>query len=140
MQKWYGSAGVCINEHKEILMVLQGQPDEEKVWTVPSGGLEKDESFEDCCVREFREETGFEVEVIASLKVKQGTTYGIDVEVHYFVVRVVGGTQQIQDPDNLIHEIAWKSAEELMELKLSFPEDRHYLLDLIGCINLNKAN
>lgn len=134
MQKWYGSAGVCINEHKEILMVLQGQPDEEKVWTVPSGGLEKEESFEECCVREFREETGFEVEVIDPLKVKQGTTYGIDVEVHYFEVKVVGGRQQIQDPDNLIHEIAWKSAEELKGLKLSFPEDRHYLLDLMGCM------
>jgi ADP-ribose pyrophosphatase YjhB (NUDIX family) len=132
-------SSVCINEHKEILMVLQGKPDEEKVWTVPSGGLEKKESFEACCVREIREETGYEVEVVAPLKLKQGTTYGIDVEVHYFDVRVIGGTQQIQDPDNLIHEIAWKNAEELMGLKLSFPEDRDYLLDLIECMTLSKA-
>lgn len=140
MQKWYGSAGVCINEHKEVLMVRQGKPEEEKVWTVPSGELEKKESFEACCVREIREETGYEVEVVAPLKVKQGTTYGINVEVHYFEVSVVGGRPQIQDPDNLIHEIAWKSAEELKELKLSFPEDRHYLLELIECLNPGLIN
>jgi ADP-ribose pyrophosphatase YjhB (NUDIX family) len=139
MQKWYGSAGVCFNEKKEILMVLQGKPDEEKVWTVPSGGLEKKESFEECCVREFREETGYEVEVVTPLKVKKGTTYGIDVEVHYFEVRVVGGTPQIQDPDNLIHEIAWKNAKDLTDVKLSFPEDRHYLLELMESMNFSKS-
>lgn len=37
MQKWFGSSGVCINENPELLMVLQGKPEEEKMWTVPSG-------------------------------------------------------------------------------------------------------
>ena len=30
MQQWFGSSGVCINEHGQLLMVLQGKPEEKK--------------------------------------------------------------------------------------------------------------
>jgi ADP-ribose pyrophosphatase YjhB (NUDIX family) len=128
MKKWYGSAGICMNKHGEILMVLQGKPHEEKAWSIPSGGKEEDESFEECCIREIWEETGLEVEIVRPLFVKEGTTYGIDVEVHYFEINVIGGALTIQDPDNLIHDIAWKSTDEMKNLNLAFPEDKDYLL------------
>ncbi len=34
---------------------------------------------------------------------------------------------KIQDPDELIHEIAWKGIDEMKELTLSFPEDYEIL-------------
>ena len=34
---------------------------------------------------------------------------------------------KIQDPDELIHEIAWKRIDEMKELTLSFPEDYEIL-------------
>ncbi|CEG26250.1 MutT/nudix family protein [Bacillus sp. B-jedd] len=37
----------------------------------------------------------------------------------------------IQDPDNLIYEIAWKSVDEIRNLELSFPEDRDFLIEAI---------
>ncbi|WP_407081123.1 NUDIX hydrolase [Evansella halocellulosilytica] len=45
IKKWCGSAGVCINGRHEILMVLLGKQDEEKTWSVPSGGKESGETF-----------------------------------------------------------------------------------------------
>lgn len=30
MERWIGCAAVCVNERNEVLMVLQGQKDEEK--------------------------------------------------------------------------------------------------------------
>ncbi len=45
-------------------MVLQGAPDEEKRWSVPSGGQEQGESSEDCCIREVFEETGYLAEIM----------------------------------------------------------------------------
>nr|QRZ16296.1 NUDIX hydrolase [Virgibacillus sp. AGTR] len=51
MKKWLGAAGVCVYDRK-VLMVLQGTPEEPKRWSVPSGGLEAGETFEECCVRE----------------------------------------------------------------------------------------
>jgi ADP-ribose pyrophosphatase YjhB (NUDIX family) len=132
MGKWVGSAGICINDNGLILMVLQGKPDEKKVWSVPSGGLEKNESIEECCVREIREETGYEVKILKPLFIKEGMSYKISVEVHYFEVVVIGGQAQIQDPDQLIYEIAWKSVDEISDLELSFPEDRDVLINMIN--------
>ncbi|MFC4559005.1 NUDIX hydrolase [Virgibacillus kekensis] len=131
MEKWYGAAGVCIDDRKRLLMVKQGLPEEKKLWSIPSGGIEKGESPEECCIREIKEETGYEAEIAKSLYVKEGSTFGVQVEVHYFLLEILGGFANIQDPDNLIYEIGWKTVEELQELELSFPEDREVLLDYI---------
>ena len=132
MDKWIGASGICINENGELLMVLQGRPEEKKVWSIPSGGMEANETFEECCIREINEETGYIVRIVKPLFVKVGISYGVPVEVHYFEVEVVGGEAQIQDPDQLIYDVAWKSAEEILNLDLSFPEDRNTLVDLIN--------
>lgn len=131
MDKWYGAAGICINDDRKILMVKQGKAHEHKMWSIPSGGKEGNETFEACCIREIFEETGYEVEITEKLYLKEGVTFGIPVEVHYFMVKVVGGSAKIQDPDGLIYEIAWKSAKEIETLEMSFPEDRKLLLKLI---------
>ncbi|TMW72853.1 NUDIX hydrolase [Alteribacter natronophilus] len=133
MKKWSGAAGICINEKGELLMVLQGKPEEEKRWTIPSGGIEKGETFEECCVRELWEETGYHVQVTEKINVKQGyqKEYGLSVEVHYFSVRLTGGEKVIQDPDGLIYAIDWKNIEGINNLILSFPEDREFLINFI---------
>ncbi|WP_188734448.1 NUDIX domain-containing protein [Oceanobacillus neutriphilus] len=114
-------------------MVLQGKPEEDKTWSVPSGGQERNETFEECCIREIKEETGYIAEIVDELKVKNGVYEKINIsfEVHYFLVKIVGGKREIQDPDHLIYEIAWKNIDELQELRLTFPEDRTFLLDNI---------
>ncbi|TQR16383.1 NUDIX hydrolase [Psychrobacillus soli] len=133
MFKWQGAAGVCINKKKEILMVLQAAPEEEKKWTVPSGTLEDGETFEQCCVREFSEETGLTVCILEKVHVKSGniSEHGISYHVEYFLVEIVSGEIMIQDPDEFIHEIAWKSLEEIAELPLAYPEDIHILEQLL---------
>ena len=132
MEKWYGAAGVCVNDKNQILMVLQGKLEEKKLWTIPSGGKEAGETFEDCCVREIKEETGYNVKIVRKLKVKEGKTFGIDVVVQYFEVKIVSGAMEINDPDGLIHDIAWMSEKEIEDLELSFPEDRAFLINLLS--------
>lgn len=129
---WKGAAGVCINEDNQLLMVLQGAPDEEPKWSVPSGGLEGNETFEECCIREFEEETGLKVEVVSKLQDKKGLNaeYGISYELQYFQVRVISGELTVQDPDELILDIAWKSGVELDQLDMSYPDDLEFLKDL----------
>jgi len=55
---WVGAAGWCVDEHDRVLLVLQGQPIEEKRWGIPGGGRRPGETLEECCRRELREETG----------------------------------------------------------------------------------
>jgi ADP-ribose pyrophosphatase YjhB (NUDIX family) len=123
-EPWTGSAAICINQKNEILMVLQGKPEEVKKWSVPSGGKLPEETYEECCKREVYEETGFVVEVKQRLFVKNGI-------VHYFLVEVVGGTMNIQDPDGLIYDISWKSLEEIYDLDLCFEEDRDMIIEVL---------
>lgn len=133
LKTWYGSAGVCINDKSEILMVLQGTAEEIKTWSIPSGGMEKGETFEECCIREMKEETGYAVNIVQELQIKKGyyPEYDLHVGVHYFLVKVVGGSRKIQDPDQLIYDIRWMSLDSLRTLELTFPEDREYLIGLI---------
>lgn len=130
-KKWFGAAGICLNDKNEILMVKQGKPEEKKVWSVPSGEKEADESFEACCVREIKEETGFDVDIIKSFFVKEEIIDEYEVQVHYFQVMAYAGSPKIQDPDNLIYEVSWKSYHEIKDLELSYPGDRKLLLDFI---------
>jgi ADP-ribose pyrophosphatase YjhB (NUDIX family)/lysophospholipase L1-like esterase len=133
VQKWYGSSGVCINENGELLMVLQGKPEEKKTWSIPSGGKELNETFQECCVREIEEETGYIAKIIEEIRVKSGRYEDLNIsfEAHYFLVKIVGGKRNFQDPDNLIYDIGWKNVKEIMTLELSYPEDRDFLIDLI---------
>jgi ADP-ribose pyrophosphatase YjhB (NUDIX family) len=133
VQKWYGSSGVCINENGELLMVLQGKPEEKKTWSIPSGGKELNETFQECCVREIEEETGYIAKIIEEIRVKSGRYEDLNIsfEAHYFLVKIVGGKRNFQDPDNLIYDIDWKNVEEIITLELSYPEDRDFLIDLI---------
>jgi ADP-ribose pyrophosphatase YjhB (NUDIX family) len=129
---WKGAAAVCVNELGQLLMVMQGKPGEQKLWTVPSGGKEENESFEQCCLRELFEETGYKGKIVRKLFEKNGYSFGIAVHVHYFEVEITGGKATIQDPDGLIHDIRWITTDELSTLSLSFPEDREFLLKILS--------
>lgn len=133
MKEWFGSSGLCINDNGQLLMVLQGKIEEKKLWSIPSGGKEVDESFEQCCIREMEEETGYLTEIVEEVKVKRiiYDTHNIAAEVRYYIVRIVGGERNIRDPDGLIYDIAWKGLKELKTLKLTYPEDRDFLIQYI---------
>ncbi|SDN44756.1 ADP-ribose pyrophosphatase YjhB, NUDIX family [Psychrobacillus sp. OK028] len=129
MFSWKGAAGICVNEQQEVLMVLQAAPGEDKKWTVPSGTLEEGETLEECCIREFSEETGFIVKTMDKVHSKSGviSEHGISYYVDYFLVEIISGEITLQDPDEFIHEIAWKSFEEIQTLDLAYPEDIHMI-------------
>ncbi|GIP37760.1 hypothetical protein J31TS4_10400 [Paenibacillus sp. J31TS4] len=55
---------IVINEREEILMVRQYVERGDVVWNFPGGGAEEGESPEEACLREVREETGYEVELV----------------------------------------------------------------------------
>ncbi|WP_260682010.1 GNAT family N-acetyltransferase [Alkalicoccobacillus porphyridii] len=122
-QKWRGAAAICINQMGQLLMVLQGKPDEDKTWSVPSGEKQGDETFAQCCIREVKEETGYKVQIMTELFCKERENY----EVRYFLAQVIGGMAQSQDPDELIYDVQWTSLQDLSTKKLTYPEDQEVL-------------
>lgn len=132
MSNWKGAACVCINDRHEVLMVLQGPPDEEKKWGFPAGPPEADETLEQSCIREFWEVTGLEVRVIGNAGVKKDSYDNADVsvELHYFLVEVVGGQLAAPEGDPWIREIVWQPIAKLDGLELADPEDAELIRSL----------
>lgn len=133
MANWKGAAGVCINDKQEVLLVLQGPPDEDKKWSVPAAGLEQGEDLQECCKREFFEETGLVVSVQQEVKVRNGEyqNSAVSFEVHYFKVEITGGEIRVDENDEWIKEVAWKPISELAELDMAYPDDQALFESLI---------
>ncbi|MDX8363513.1 NUDIX hydrolase [Cytobacillus sp. IB215316] len=68
MKEWCGSAAICVNTNSEILMVKSKDSD---AWVIPLGGIEDGESSEDCCIREVKEETGYDVNIMDFILTKK---------------------------------------------------------------------
>lgn len=82
--------GILVSNEK-ILLTYEVNTDQ---WFIPGGGIELDESFEECCVRELAEETGYLVKPI-----KQYLTINEYYEEwfftsHYFVCEFIGETER----------------------------------------------
>jgi ADP-ribose pyrophosphatase YjhB (NUDIX family) len=58
------AAGVVLVEHDEVLLVRRKFDPRRGMWTLPAGFVEYDEHVTACAVRETREETGLEVDLI----------------------------------------------------------------------------
>ncbi|MFS0671974.1 NUDIX hydrolase [Ornithinibacillus sp. 179-J 7C1 HS] len=128
MKEWSGAAAICINEAREVLMV-RGKGT--KAWAVPSGEMEVGETPEECCVREVREETGYNIKIKKALYIKETEIQGIAVTTHYFLVDKIGESSGIDDPDQLIAEMSWVSLEELNVIEHAYPEDKKTIIEVI---------
>jgi 8-oxo-dGTP diphosphatase len=104
-----------INENN-ILMTKHVYPDGE-FWTLPGGGLEADETFEDAVVREVKEEVNLDVEVVDYLFTGQYS----GGEEQCFLVRQMNHQEPILgcDPEygesQTLSEVRWHSLESMKD-------------------------
>ncbi|GGU75453.1 NUDIX hydrolase [Lentzea flava] len=86
--------GVCINENDEILLARWLGPNGKR-WILPGGGIDHGEHPHDAVIREYEEETGFEVEVLRLLGIDSEFREEPDRDYHalriMYEVRIVGG-------------------------------------------------
>ncbi len=64
MNNFHIAAGVIAeNLNGKLLMVQEGKEHVENTWNFPGGQLEQDETLEECAHREFKEETGYSIQL-----------------------------------------------------------------------------
>ncbi len=82
--------GIVINNDK-ILLTYEVNTDQ---WFIPGGGLENNESIQECCVRELAEETGCVVKANKQyLTIKEHYDEWLFVS-HYYICDYVGETER----------------------------------------------
>lgn len=106
--------GIVVS-HEKILLTYEVNRDQ---WVTPGGGLENDETFEECCVRELTEETGYIVKPH-----KQYLTINAYYEEwffvnHYFMCELIGETKRkVTGEEALVGlEPRWIALEEAVKI------------------------
>ncbi len=104
------SASVIVRNSSDDLLLLRRS--DSGRWTIPTGGLKKNETLTRCAIRECREETGLDIEILALVGVfsdPRHVSAHADGEVRQpvnacFAGRVIGGDLAISDEAT---EVAW---------------------------------
>ncbi len=100
------------------------------LWEFPGGRIEEGESPEQAIVREFKEETGFDVEIVQKYGIiKHGyTTYRITL--HCFELALVGENTRLPQPElTAATAFSWASLEDIDALAL--PAAHRKLADML---------
>lgn len=149
-----------------IVLVQRGEPPFKGYWALPAGYIEADESVEEAAVRECREETSLDVELLELFGVysfPEGPVQpGIII---FFRARPMGGALQAGDdaqdvevfaPDQLPEKVAFRTHREVLErwvrsrspefrtevpgttIREARPEDEEPVLDLLPLIPANQ--
>lgn len=116
------AATIVMNEQKEILLIKGPK----RGWEMPGGQVEEGESLKDAAIRETKEETGIDIEVLKFCGVFQNVNYSICNTL--FLARPVGG-KLTTTPESL--EVGFYPIEQALEMVsfMNFRQRIEYSLD-----------
>jgi 8-oxo-dGTP diphosphatase len=106
-------AGVVVRQDGKYLLLQEKQPKAYGKWNFPAGRVDVGESIEETALREAKEESGFDVELIREIKIFH--TSATDVVKHVFEAKIVGG--ELQTPEDEILASGWFTYAEILEMK-----------------------
>lgn len=139
------SAGLVIVYQDKILL---GHPTGSRWWgsySIPKGGIDKNESKLDAAIRETYEEVGIN---ISKSKI-DSTKYFYDMKskrVYYYIVRInslqeIGLTSEIITRSNLqLDEFDWAGFISLSEAKKRITKSQLSILDTISKLDISESN
>ena len=112
-------AVVCLAENKkgQILIVKRGVMPHEERWALPGGFIELQETPEQACLRELKEETGAEGKIIKTIGdyIQDSKTYGPILVIGYEVKL----SRELLVPGDDAKEVRFVAKEELPNIPFS---------------------
>ena len=105
------SCGCAVIEDGKILLIKQTKGH----WGLPKGHVEEGETEHETAIREVKEETNYDVEIISDKRFVERyiTDNRIDKEAVYFIAKKIGGNAEKQEAE--VTEIKWCNFEEAIE-------------------------
>ncbi len=125
-RKTESSGGIIyrsVDNQIEVALINKG---DRKIWCLPKGAIERDETQEETAVREVQEETGLKGEIVEKIDQIEYWFYWKSDQtryhktVHFFLLKYLEGTPHSDDIE--VEDVLWFSLEEAL-LKLSYANE-----------------
>ena len=111
-----GVGAFILNDNNELLLQKRAVPAEKGYWCIPGGRLEMFELLEDAVVRETKEETDLDVEVVKLMGICNHIIP--DENVHWvsasYLCKIINGIPKIMEPDKAT-DMKWFNLDDLPE-------------------------
>lgn len=105
--------GCLIKNDDQYLLVQENQESARGLWNLPAGHVDKGESLEEAALRETKEETGFDVRLIAHLALyHEAASKSVK---HVYSAEVTGGELKPQEGEIL--QVKWLTFEEIQSIQ-----------------------
>lgn len=109
-----GVGAFILNENNELLLQKRAVPAEKHHWCIPGGRLEMFEKLEAAVIRETKEETDLDIEIIRLMGVcdhiiKDENSHWVATS---YLCKIKSGTPKIMEPDKA-SDLRWFNLENL---------------------------
>ncbi|MCX7910169.1 MAG: NUDIX domain-containing protein [Endomicrobia bacterium] len=127
----FSAGGVVVDKNKNVLVVRTKNLKGETVYTFPKGHIEKEETPQQAALREVKEETGVEAEIVREIKdveywfMQDGKK--IHKKVKWYFMRPVKIQQFISDE---VDEVLWYNIKEVEKI-LTYNSDKELIKEII---------
>ncbi len=111
--KNYIVAGVVIKRDNKYLLVQEKQAKAYGLWNFPAGRVEDGDTIEKTAIKEAKEETGFDIELIRKIDIFQDNAN--EPAKHAFEAGITGG--ELKYPEDEILDAKWFSLGKIRGMK-----------------------
>lgn len=111
----YIVAAAVIKKDGKYLLVQEKQERAYGLWNLPAGRVDVGDTIEQTAIREAKEETGYDVELMRKLIVYQDTAQ--ESVKHAFEAKIIGG--DLAYPQDEIMDAQWFTVDELQSMRNS---------------------
>ncbi|MFA6513770.1 MAG: NUDIX domain-containing protein [Patescibacteria group bacterium] len=127
-------AGVVIKRDNKYLLVQENCPGGKihELWNFPAGKVDEGETIEEAAIREAKEESGYEVELIRKIDIFQA--HAQTPPKHAYEARIIGG--ELTWPKDEILNAGWFTLEEIKNMKNKLRSE--YIMEAITIMENGK--
>lgn len=115
MQKIIAAGGLVVNENGELLFIYR-----RKHWDLPKGKLDKNETIEECAIREVKEEVGIKNVKIVCFLYKTEHQYfdkwiqqEVIKETHWYLMKTKSTEKLYPQLEEDIEKIEWVNTQKM---------------------------
>lgn len=132
----FSAGGVVLNDQNKVLVIKTKNLKNQIVYTFPKGHIEKNETSQQAALREVKEETGVEAEIIKKIKDVEYWFYHDGNKVHKKVTWYFMKPLKINSNTNVeVEETFWYDIKGVEKI-LSYNSDKQLIQELRKMLNL----